>query len=209
MTSRKYTIKVASFYIPWESSGISEINIGLACQRIDAFELWCWRRLLRAPWTCKEIKPVNTKGNKPWIFIGRTDAETEVPISKSQLIWKVPDAGKDWRQKEKGTTENEMVGWHHRLNGHEFEQALGDGDGQEGQYAKVHGFAKSWTWPSNWTTTKGSFRFFMSKNFWLTQLIHHLSPEGSPWPQATLNFGTGGLNAALPWYPGQGQKILS
>ena len=82
----------------------------------------------------KEIKPVKTKGNQSWIFIGRTDAKAEAPIFwppdvKSQLIGKDPDAGKDWRQ-EKGTTEVEMVGWHHQLNGHEFEQTLGDCEGQ-------------------------------------------------------------------------------
>ena len=95
--------------------------------RIDAFELWCWRRLLRIPWTdCKVIKPVNPKGNQSWMFIGRTDVKAETPIlwppdAKSWLIWKDPDAGKDWEQEEKGMTEDEMVGWHHRLNVHEFE----------------------------------------------------------------------------------------
>ena len=92
-------------------------------QRIDAFELWCWRRLMRVL-DCMEIQPVNPKGNQFWIFIGRTDADAETPILwppdvKSWLIWKDPDAGKDWRQEEKGTTEDEMVGWHHRLDGHE------------------------------------------------------------------------------------------
>ena len=84
---------------------------------------------------CKEIQPVHPKGNQSWIFIGRTDAEAETPIlwpldEKNWLIWKNPDAGKDWRQEEKGMTEDKMVGWHHRLDGHEFEQALGVGDGQ-------------------------------------------------------------------------------
>ena len=93
--------------------------------KIDAFELWCWRRLLKNPLGSKEIKPVNPKGNHFWIFIGRTDAEAEAPIlwppnAKSWLIRKDPDAGKDWGQEEKGTTEDEMIGWHHRLNGHEF-----------------------------------------------------------------------------------------
>ena len=79
---------------------------------------------------CKEIEPVNPKGNQPWIFIRRTDAEAEAPILwppdvKSQPIRKDPDAGKDWRQEEKGTTEDKMVGWHHQLDGHEFEQAPG------------------------------------------------------------------------------------
>ena len=93
------------------------------CWRIDAFELWCWRRLLRVG---QEIKPVNPKGNQSWIFIGRTDAEDEAlvlwpPDAKNWLIGKDLDAGKDWRQEEKGMTEDEMVGWHHRLDGHEFE----------------------------------------------------------------------------------------
>ena len=81
--------------------------------RIDAFELWCWRRLLRVPLNCKEIQPVHHKGNQSWIFIGGTDAEAEAPILwppdvKNWLIWKDPDAGKDWRQ-EKGVTEDDMV----------------------------------------------------------------------------------------------------
>ena len=90
------------------------------------------------PWEhldTREIKPINPKGNQPWIFIARTHAKAEAPIHwpldvKSQLIGKVLDAGRDWGQEEVGVTEDKMVGWHHRLNGHEFEQALGDGDGQ-------------------------------------------------------------------------------
>ena len=92
---------------------------------------------LESPLDCKEIQPVHPKGNQSWIFIGRTDAKAETPIPwppdvKNWLIWKDPDAGKDWRWEEKGTTEDEMVGWLHRLNGHEFEWALGVGDGQWG-----------------------------------------------------------------------------
>ena len=92
-------------------------------------------KTLESPLDCKEIKPVHPKGNQSWIFIGRTDAEDEAPIlwpsdRKSQLIRKDPDAGKDWRQEEKGTTEDEMVGWHHQLNGPKTEQAPGVGDGQ-------------------------------------------------------------------------------
>ena len=88
-------------------------------QRIDAFALWCWRTL-ESPLDCKEIQPVHPKGDQSSVFIGRTDAEAETPIlwlpdAKSWLIWKDPDAGKDWRQEEKGTTEDEMVGWHHQL----------------------------------------------------------------------------------------------
>ena len=95
------------------------------CQRIDAFELWCWRKL-ECPLECKEIQPVNPRENQSWIFIERIDAETETPIlwppdKKNWLIQKDPDAGKDWRQGEKRTTEDEIVGWHPQLNGHEFE----------------------------------------------------------------------------------------
>ena len=101
---------------------------------------WCfWTvvlvKTLESPLNSKETKPVNPKGNQTWIFIGRTDAEAEVPIlwppdAKSQFIRKDPDAGKDWRQEEKGMTEDKMVVWHHQLNGHGFEQAPGDGEGQ-------------------------------------------------------------------------------
>ena len=113
--------------------------------RTDAFELWFSKRLLRVPWTLKEIKPVNPKGIQSLIFIGKTDAEAEAPTlwpadAKSWLIGKDPDAGKVWGQEEKGTTEEEMVGQHHWLNGHEFEQALGD---DEGWHAAVHRVAMS------------------------------------------------------------------
>ena len=94
-------------------------------RRIDAFQLWFWRRLLRVPWTAQR-KSVHLKGSQSWIFIERTDAEAETPIlwppdAKNWLIGKDPGAGKDWRQEEKGTTEDEMAGWHHRLDGYEFE----------------------------------------------------------------------------------------
>ena len=101
---------------------------------------WCFwtvvlEKTLESPLDCKEIQLVHPKGNQSWIFIGRTDAKAEAPILwppdvKSWLIWKDPDAGKDWRQEKKGMTEDEMVGWHHWLNGHEFEQAPGVADGQ-------------------------------------------------------------------------------
>ena len=97
--------------------------------------LWTVEKTLASPLDCKEIKPVNPKGNESWIFTGKTDAEAETPIlwpsdAKYWLIWKDPDAWKDWRLEEKGMTEDEMAGWHHRLDGPEFEQALGVGDGQ-------------------------------------------------------------------------------
>ena len=89
--------------------------------RIDAFELCCWKR--ESPLDCKEIQPVHPKGNQSWIFIGRTDAEAETPIlwPLDAKNWKDPDSGKDWRQEEKGSTKDKLVGWHHWLNGHEFE----------------------------------------------------------------------------------------
>ena len=90
-------------------------------------------KTLDSPLDCKEFKSVNPKENQSWIFIGRTDAEAPIlwlPDAKSQLIRKDPDAGKDWGQEVKGTTEHKMVGWHHWLNGHEFEQAPWDGEGQ-------------------------------------------------------------------------------
>ena len=97
---------------------------------------WCFwtvvlEKALESPLDCKEIQPVHPKGNQSWMFIGRTDAEVETlilwpPHAKSWLIGKDPDGGKDWRQEEKGTSEDEMVEWHHKLKGHEFEQAPGD-----------------------------------------------------------------------------------
>ena len=105
-------------------------------------------KALESPLDCKEIQPVHPKGNQSWIFLGKTDAEAETPIfrppdAKNQLIGKDLDAGKDWRQEEKGMTEDEMVGWNHQCNGHEFEQALGVG--------AVHAVSKSRIQLSDWT----------------------------------------------------------
>ena len=103
---------------------------------------WCFwtvvlEKNLESSLDCKEIQPVHPKGDQSWVFIGKTDVEAETPILwppvvKSWLIWKDPDTGKDWGQEEKGTTEDEMVGWHNQLNGHEFGQAPIGGDGQGG-----------------------------------------------------------------------------
>ena len=122
---------------------------------------WCFwtvvlEKTLESPLDIKEIKPVHPKGNQSWIFIGRTDAEAETPILwpadvKGWLIWNDPDVGKDWRPEEKGTTEDEMVGWHHWLDGHEFEQAPGVADEQGAWCAAVHGVTKSRTRLSDWT----------------------------------------------------------
>ena len=123
------------FYSPYsQRSGFSSSHVQmweLGHKEGWAPKNWCFQivlleKTLESPLDSK-IKPVNPKGNQPWIFTGRTDAQAEAPILwpsdvKNWLIWKDPDAGKDWRQEEKGMTEDEMVGWHHQLNGHEFEQ---------------------------------------------------------------------------------------
>ena len=107
------------------------------CRRIDAFELWCWRILLRVPWTARRSNQSILKEISPGCSLERLMLKLKLPIfwpsdAKSWLIWKDTDVWKDWRQEEKGTTEDEMVRWHHRLNGHEFERAPGVSDGQGG-----------------------------------------------------------------------------
>ena len=114
----------------------------LDCEEGWAPKNWCFwtvvlEKTLESSLDCKDIQPVHPKGNQSWIFIGRTDAEAKSPILwppnvKNWLIGKDSDGGKDWRREEKGTTEDEMAGWHHWLDGPEFEQALGVGDGQGG-----------------------------------------------------------------------------
>ena len=135
--------------IKW-NKGLSSQSYGFPGSHIWIWELdykeswapknWCfWTVVLEktpeSPLDCKEIQPVNPKGNQSWIFIRRTDIEAETPIllppdAKNWLIGKDPDAGKDWRQEEKGTTQDEMVGWRHQLNGYESEWTPGVGDGQ-------------------------------------------------------------------------------
>ena len=113
-------------------------------------------KTLESPLDCKEIQPVHPEGDQSWIVIGRTDAETPIlwpPDEKNWLIGKDPDAGKDWKWEEKGTTEEEMVGWHHQLNGREFEQAPGVGGGQR-SLACCYVVEKSQTWLSDWTELK-------------------------------------------------------
>ena len=109
-------------------------------KKVSVPKNWCLQtvvpeKTLKSPLDSKEIEPVHPKGNQPWIFIGRTDGEAGAPIlwppdAHSQLTEKDPDAGKGWGQEEKGTTEDEMAGWPHRLHGHGFEQTPGDGEGQ-------------------------------------------------------------------------------
>ena len=106
------------------------------CQRTDTSKLWCWRRL-ESPLDCKEIQPVHFEGDQSWVFFGRNDAEAETPVlwpphAKSWLVGKDSDAGSDSGQEEKGMTEDEMVGWHHQLDGREFKWTLRVGEGQGG-----------------------------------------------------------------------------
>ena len=113
-------------------------------------------KTLESPLDSKEIQPVNPKRNQSWVFIGRTEAEAEAPIlwppdAKNWFIGKDPDAGKDWRWEEKGTTEDEMVEWFHRLNGHEFEQALGVGDGEGSLVCCSPWITNGQTQLSDWT----------------------------------------------------------
>ena len=147
MAKLESTLKSRDYFA---NKGPSSQSYGFSSSHVWIWELDCeeswvpknwyfWtvilEKTLKSPLDCKEIQPGNPKGNQAWIFIGRTDAEGETgifwpPIAKNCLIGKDPDAGKDWRRGEKGTTEDEMAGWHQWLDGHEFEQSLGVGDGQ-------------------------------------------------------------------------------
>ena len=115
------------------------------------FSILVFDKTLESPFDCKEIQSVHPKGNKSWIFIGRTDTEAESPIlwpiyGKNWLSRKVPDAGKDWRQEVKRKTEDEIVGWHHQHNEHEFEQAAEFGDGQGSLVCCTPWYSKKLAW---------------------------------------------------------------
>ena len=149
MTKPRQHIKKQRHYLA--NKGPSSQSYGFSSGHVWIWELdykeswapknWCFwtvvlEKTLESPLDNMEIKPVNLKVNQSWIFIGRTDAKAETPVlwppdAKNWLIGKDPDAGKDWRQEGNGMTEDEMVGWHHRLNRHEFEQTLGVVDGQK------------------------------------------------------------------------------
>ena len=140
--------------------------------RIDVFELWCWRKLLRVPWTAGRFNQSILKEISPGV-IGRTDVEAETlilwpPDVKSWVTGKDPDAGKDWGQEEKGTTEDEMVGWHNWLNGHGLSKLWEIGKNREARCAAVHGVAKSWTWLGDWKTTAYHF-----VSHWILSELRH------------------------------------
>ena len=141
-------------------------------------------KTLESPLDCKEIKPVNPKGNQSWIFIGRTDAEVEAsilwpPDAKNWLIGKDPDAEKDWRQEEKGTTEDKMVGWHHWLNDVSLSKLQKVVKDREAWHAAIYRVAKSWTWLSDWTITE-----MLSDISQTQQGRLHLQDSGFPQPGA-------------------------
>ena len=137
---------------------------------------WCFwtvvlEKTLESPLDCKEIQPVHPKGDQSRVFIGRTDAKAETPIrwpphEKNWLIGKAPDAGKGWGQEEKGTTENEMAGWHHGLDGREFEWTPEMVMNREAWRAAIHGVAKSRTRLSNWTELNWTlYQMYPKENF--------------------------------------------
>ena len=136
-----------------------DVRVGLY-RKLSAKELMLLtvllEKILESPLDCKEFQPINPKGNQPWIFTGRADAKALIlwpPNAKGWLIRKDPDAGKDWRQEEKGIIEHEMVGWYHWFNGHEFEQVPRDGKGQGRLTCCSPWGSKSKTQLSDWTIT--------------------------------------------------------
>ena len=142
-------------------------------------------KVLESPLDSKEIKPVNSKGNQPWLFIGRTDAEAEAPIlwppdAKNQLVGKDPVSGKDWRQEEKGMTKDEMVGWHHRLNGREFEQTPEGGEGQQ-----------SLVYCSPWSDKESDMTEWVDSN---NKLFHSITTNPGPAPCPKYMFNKYRLN---------------
>ena len=154
---------------------------------------WCFwtvvlEKTLESPLDCKEIKSVNPKGNQSWIFIGRTNAEAPIlwpPDAKNWLIGKDPDARKDWRRAEKGTTEDEMAGWHHWLDGHEFEWSPGVGDGQGGlaccdSWGRKESDTTEWL---NWTELRGYYAKW--NNAKTNTIWFHISKKQNKWRNIT------------------------
>ena len=182
----------------------------LDCKESWVQKNWCFwtmvlEKTLESPLDCKEIQPVHPKGNQSGVFIGRTDAEAETPILwppdvKSWLTGKDSDAGKDWGQKEKGTTEDEMFGWHHRLNGHGFGWTPGVGDAQGGlAFMGSQRVRHDWATELNWSSAKSTSIFRAGLLRALSMLIFTVNPQEeqsvpqwlpnrvfSQWPQRPL-----------------------
>ena len=175
-----------------QRQGLSNQGYGFSCGHVWMWELdceggwapknWCFstvvlEKTLESPLNCKEIQPIHPKGDQFWMFIGGTDVEAESPVlwppgAKSWLIWKDSDAGRDWGQEEKGTTEDEMAGWHHQLGGHEFEWTPGVGDEQGGlvccdSWGHKESDTTEWL---NWTEACNYSRFA----FVLSHIMTHL-----------------------------------
>ena len=169
---------------------------------------WCFwtvvlKKTIESPLDCKGIKPVNPQRNRSWIFIGRTDAEAEAPIlwppdAKNWLIGKDPDARKDWRQEEERTIEDEIVGWHHQLDGHEFEQSTGAGNGQGSLVCyspwdhKESDMTERW----NWTELKVIYLCFQTGHFYIPQLRRMSLKDkekahSQQWNQCLEHYSTG------------------
>ena len=155
---------------PWIRDLNSNLRLAIHCKESWAQKNWCFwtvvlEKTLESPLDCKEIQPVHPRGDQSWVFIGRTDVEAETPILwpphvKNWLIWKDPDAGKDWGREKRCTTEDEKAGWHHWLNEREFEQAPGVGDGQGGLAccSPWHHKESDTTERLNWTDSFGFCR---------------------------------------------------
>ena len=169
-------------------------------------------KTLESPLDCKETKPINPKGNQPWIFIERTDAEAELlilwpPDAKSCLIWKDPDAGKEWRQEEKGMTEDEMVGWHHWFSGHEFVHTPGDVEGKGGLVCCSpwgHKESNTTEW-LNWTSKavgNTEARWGTTIN-WPTHFVPYTFTHVHASRAHTVGEGQGSLACCSPW----GRKV--
>ena len=163
----------------------------LDCEESWALKNWCFwtvvlEKTLESPLDCNEIQPVHSKGDQSWVFFGRSDVETETlilwpPHAESWLIGKDPDAGRDWGQEEKGTTEDEMAGWHHRLDGHEFGWTLGVGDGQGGLESDM---TEQLNWnegiyASHWLFNRGNFGGW----WWCKGLLMSVEPLPTQGPR--------------------------
>ena len=175
-------------------------------KKADVFKLWCWKRPLRVPCTAK-IKPINPKRKstlnthwKDWSW----SSNIWPPDVNSQLIGKDPDAGKDWRQKDKRVTDNEIVGWYHWFNGHELGQTLGDGEEQRPGMLQSMGVAKSQTWLGDWTTNNNIriWNYLTHKKTYDSKTwgsSHWDSPHCAYWVCIFLNNLTFAFSLACSW----------